>query len=302
MKVYLFIALFCLYSSLFGQSVAHINPASEFTVQNVKFKSAGIILAGTIFKPKNPHASLVLVHGSGQEVRMTQMATSLAEQGLCVMTYDKRGVGESGGVYHGPEVGTNNIDSVNLNLLALDAKAASNTLLAHLPKKDIPIGLMGFSQAGWVIPLAAVKNKRVNFMVIFSGPVVSTLEQLRFQFYTWGDVKFWDTHTEAETRDHIRNDPDKYKFEPTDPRDALTKLSIPGLWIFGGKDIQAPVGLSIEHLNELKAAGKPFVYELFPELGHNTAFSKSQEPVSFALKWIKTFAGYKKRNNSGIRK
>lgn len=33
-------------------------------------------------------------------------------------------------------------------------------------------------------------------MVIFSGPVVSTLEQLRFQFYTQGDSNFWETHTE----------------------------------------------------------------------------------------------------------
>jgi pimeloyl-ACP methyl ester carboxylesterase len=287
MKLYLVISLFCLSSKVFGQTAADPNDVTRFTIENVKFKSAGIILAGTIFKPMHSHASLVLVHGSGQEKRMTAMAKLLAEKGITVLTYDKRGVGESGGIYAGPEVGTNNIDSANLNLLALDASEASKTLFAHLPVKHGTMGLMGFSQAGWVIPLAAAKNKKIKFMVIFSGPVVSTLEQLRFQFYTQGDLKFWETHTEAEAREHLINDPDKYKFSPTDPLQVLSKLSIPSLWIYGGKDIQVPVGLSTEHLDELKKMGKPFAYQLYPELGHNTAFSKSPEPVDFALQWIK---------------
>ena len=132
-------------------------------------------------------------------------------------------------------------------------------------------------------------------MVLFSGPVATTLEQLRFQFYTQGNRKFWDTHSEAEAREHINNDPDKYQFEPTDPRDALGMRSVPGLWIFGGKDIQAPVGLSIERLDTLKAKGKPYEYKLFPELGHNTAFAKSKEPVDFAVQWIKNIREDRKR-------
>ncbi|MEP6806398.1 MAG: prolyl oligopeptidase family serine peptidase [Flavobacterium sp.] len=151
---------------------------------------------------------------------------------------------------------------------------------------------MGFSQAGWIIPLAAEKNKKVKLMVIFSGPLVNTLEQLRFQFYTEGKANFWDAHTEAEAREHLRNDPDKYKFEPTDPILTLSKLSTKGLWLFGGKDVQIPVSLSIEHLNELKSKGKSYEYKLFPELGHNTAFAKSQEPISFAIEWIKAQKGH----------
>jgi pimeloyl-ACP methyl ester carboxylesterase len=288
MKLYLFITFLCVGSSLFGQTATNTAPTIDFTIENIKFKHAGITLSGTIYKPKHPQAALVLVHGSGQEKRMTNMATFLATKGIAVLTYDKRGVGESGGIYAGPEVGTNNIDSANLNLLALDASAACNTLLAHLPSKKYPIGLMGFSQAGWIIPLAAANNQHIKYMVIFSGPVASTLEQLRFQFYTNGNSKFWDTHSEAEAREHIRSDPDKYKFEPTDPRDALSKLSIPGLWIFGGKDIQAPVGLSIERLHKLKATGKHYTHQLFPELGHNTSSTTSPEPLNSAIQWIKT--------------
>lgn len=267
--------------------------AQDFTTKEVKFKSAGATLAGTIFKPKQAYAAIVLVHGSGQEIRMEEMASFLAKQGIAVLTYDKRGVGKSGGVYAGPEVGTNNIDSANLELLAADASVATNTLLVHL-SKHIPVGLMGFSQAGWIIPIAAQKNNKVGFMILFSGPVVTTLEQLRFQFYTQGKANFWDTHIEAEVREHVRNDPDRYQFMAIDPRHALAKLSIPGLWLFGGKDIQIPVGLSVEQLNALKAQGKLYEYQLFPELGHNTAFSKSQWPVSEAVKWIKSIGKERK--------
>lgn len=264
-------------------------------MENVKFNSAGVNLAGTIFKLGHPYAAVVLVHGSGQETRMMEMASLLARKGIAVLTYDKRGVGESGGVYAGPEVGTNNIDSFNLNLLALDASAATNALLAHLPANHGPLGLMGFSQAGWIIPMAANKNHNVSFMILFSGPVITTLEQLRFQFYTQGNSSFWETHTEAEAREHIRSAPDRYQFTDTDPRDALATLSIRGLWLFGSKDVQVPVRLSIEHLNALKAQGKPYEYHLFPELGHNTTSPESQEPISIAVQWIKTIAERMKR-------
>ncbi|MET1053919.1 MAG: alpha/beta fold hydrolase [Pedobacter sp.] len=290
MRSYLFILLCCFSGTLFGQTEADPASVQDFSTEDVNFKSAGIILAGTIFKPKQSYASVVLVHGSGKETRMAGMASLLAGKGIMVFSYDKRGSGKSGGIYAGPEVGTNNIDSANLKLLALDASAASKTLLAHLPKDHGPLGLMGFSQAGWVIPLAAYSNPGVDFIVIFSGPVVSTLEQLRFQFYTQGNASFWDTHTEDEARRHISSDPDRYQFAATDPRDALARLSCPGLWLFGGKDIQVPVALSTERLNTLKAQGKPYMYRLFPDLGHNTAFAKSQEPVDAAILWIKALS------------
>ncbi len=282
-KSFPLLLLLILFTSI---SVLAIPP--DFTTKNVKFVSNGDTLAGTILKPKHPFAALVIVHGSGQEKRMMGFATFLAQNGIAVLTYDKRGVGESGGVYAGPEVGTNNVDSTNLSLLSLDASAAANILLADLSNSHITLGLIGGSQAGWIIPLAAEKNRNIRFMVIFSGALVTVREQLRFQFYTQGNEKFWDTHTEEDARKHIFNDADKYQFTDTDPCVVLSKLSIPGLWIYGGKDIQVPVELSIEHLNTLKSKNKRYEYKLFPDLGHNTAFSKDKEPVETAIKWVKT--------------
>lgn len=268
---------------------------TDSRTEDVTFTSAGTTLAGTMLIPRHPVAAVVLVHGSGQEKRMLGMAARLAGRGLAVLTYDKRGVGESGGVYAGPEVGTNNVDAANLDLLAADASAATNALAAHLPARQGPIGLLGFSQAGWVIPLAAIKNPTVGFMVLFSGPVVTAREQLRFQFFTNGNRRFWETHTEAEAREHLRHDPDRYQFADTDARSLLATLAIPGLWLFGGQDIQAPVRLSMEHLDTLKAQGKPYQYQLFPALGHDTASAQSNEPVEAAIRWIEAMPRLKKR-------
>ncbi|WP_344833985.1 alpha/beta hydrolase family protein [Chryseobacterium ginsenosidimutans] len=266
-----------------------------FTTKNIKFLSEGDSLSGTFYKPDHISAAVVIVHGSGQEKRMTEFAALLAKNDIAVFTYDKRGVGESAGTYAGPEVGTNNVDAQNLNLLSLDASTAVNVLSKYLSDNQIPIGLIGGSQAGWIIPLTAEKNKKVKFMAIFSGALITVKEQLRFQFYTNGNSNFWDTHTEEDARKHTMTDPDKYEFIDTDPIDVLTKLSIPGLWIYGGKDIQVPVNLSIEHLNTLKSKGKHYEYKLFPALGHNTAFSKDQEPMKDAIKWMKNIKQQKRR-------
>ena len=253
--------------------------------QDIIINSEGVNLAGTIYKPKNAYASVVVVHGSGQESRMTEFAELLANNGISVLTYDKRGVGKSGGVYAGPEVGTNNVDSLNINLLAKDARAALNEIKNY--SNGTPIGLLGFSQAGWIIPIAANNNPLVNFMVLFSCPTITSLEQLRFQFYTNGNANFWVNHTEEDARYHIKNDSDRYQFISTDPKIALRNISAPSLWLFGEKDIQIPVKLCIEQINTLKSEGKPFEYTLFSNLGHNTAFSDDKSPVEIAINWIK---------------
>ena len=251
-------------------------------VKEVVFESEGILLAGSMHIPKDARAAVVIVHGSDPVPRMTKLAESLAKNNLLVFTYDKRGVGESGGVYVGPQVGTNNISVDNLTLLAKDASAAVDVVRKY--NKDLSIGLIGASQAGWIIPITALKNQSVEFMVLFSSPTITTLEQLRFQFYTGGREDFWENHTDEDAREHTLNDPDKYKFKATDPKVSLNSLSIPGLWLFGEQDIQVPVKMCVEQLNRLKAQGKPFEYVLFPSLGHNT---NTVEALDIAIQWMK---------------
>jgi dienelactone hydrolase len=279
-NLFLWLSLIILPEMVFSQS-------ADFTIQDVKFESQGITLAGSILRPKNPFAAVVIVHGSDPVKREMDFAKRLAKEGIAVLTYDKRGVGESGGLYVGPSVGTNNIDTTNLNLLSSDANEAVKTFRNYLKDKKTPIGLVGFSQAGWIIPITASKNPQIEFMVLFSCPTITTLEQLRFQFYTNGNNNFWENHTDADAREHTKNDPDKYQFVATDPKTSLNALSIPGLWLFGEKDIQIPVKLCIEQLNTFKVQGKPFEYTLFPTLGHNTSSSDIATPFDISIQWIK---------------
>lgn len=279
-NLFLWLLLITLPDMVFSQS-------ANFTIQDVKFESQGVTLAGSILMPKKVLAAVVIVHGSDPVKREMEFAKRLAKEGIAVLTYDKRGVGESGGVYVGPSVGTNNIDTTNLNLLSHDASAAVNTFRTYLKDKKTSIGLVGFSQAGWIIPIAASKNPQIEFMVLFSCPTITTLEQLRFQFYTNGNNKFWENHTESDAREHTKNDPDRYQFTTTDPKNYLNTLSIPGLWLFGEKDIQIPVKLCIEQLNTFKVQGKPFEYTLFSTLGHNTSSDIITAPVDISIQWIK---------------
>lgn len=101
--------------------------SADFTIQDVKFESQGVTLAGSILTPKKTIAAVVIVHGSDPVKREMEFAKRLAKEGIAVLTYDKRGVGEAGGVDVGPSVGTNNIDTTNLNLLSHDASSAVNT-------------------------------------------------------------------------------------------------------------------------------------------------------------------------------
>ncbi|MHA8100484.1 alpha/beta hydrolase family protein [Aquirufa nivalisilvae] len=280
-NIYIGILLISLPLSVLSQS-------TNLVIQDIKFESQGITLAGSVLLPKNPFAAVVIVHGSDPVKREMEFAKRLAKAGIAVLTYDKRGVGESGGIYVGPTVGTNNIDTTNLNLLSHDANSAVNTFRTYLKGKKMPIGLVGFSQAGWIIPIAASKNPHIAFMVLFSCPTITTLEQLRFQFYTNGNNHFWENHTEEDAREHTKNDPDKYQFVATDPKTSLNTLSIPGLWLFGEKDIQIPVKLCMEQLNTFKVQGKPFEYTLFSKLGHNTVSDdRDTAPFDISIQWIK---------------
>jgi len=257
---------------------------AALSMRDVQFRSGGIVLSGTLVVPSSLVAAVVFVHGSGKETRNVGIAQALARDGIATLTYDKRGVGKSGGAYAGPEVGTNNVDPQNLELLAGDASAAAKELVHEISSPRTPVGFLGVSQAGWIVPLAAVRTPDVKFMILWSGPLVTTLEQLRFQFFTDGRADFWEHHSEAEVREHIRSDPDRYLFTATDPGDSLRRLPIPGLWLYGDRDIFVPVRLSIERLQRLAATGKPFEYRRFPDCGHNLRFAQA---LSASTDWLK---------------
>jgi hypothetical protein len=70
---------------------------------DVHFTCAGVTIAGTLDEPtgRGPFPAVVWVHGAGESTRFTYGGTPLVQAlvraGVAVLSYDKRGVGESQG-------------------------------------------------------------------------------------------------------------------------------------------------------------------------------------------------------------
>jgi uncharacterized protein len=244
------------------------NIAKAQRVEEMEFDSHGARLAGSIVFPENGEirAAVVFIHGSGKQTRNMAWAERFAKDGIVALVYDKRGVGKSGGEYEGDQ----SVSEKNISLLADDANSALKALASHPSLKDVPLGLAGISQAGWIAPLAAERSKLANFVLLWSGPVCKVSEEDIFSKYTTdGDGEIVPSYRQA-----LESRTEKYVWpaflgKDTDPSESLRKLSIPGLWIFSDNDGSIPVDLSISRLHALRRNGHRVDYVLFSGLGHN---------------------------------
>lgn len=145
--------------------------------EDVRFSNADVRLAGTLISPvtTRKHPAIILVHGSGSQNReyILPWARFLIRRGMAVFGYDKRGVGES----------TGNWNSASFDDLAGDVVAAFDYLKTRSDIDATQVGVLGISQAGWIMPLAAVRAKGLAFLISISGagvPVAeTTLDQAR---------------------------------------------------------------------------------------------------------------------------
>lgn len=256
--------------------------AQEVVVEQVKFSSKGDLLAGSLVIPVNIEikAALVFVHGSGKQQRSMHWAKRFAAQGIAAFVYDKRGAGESGGEYESKQ----SVSEKNIRLLTADALAAFEVISEHPITKDLPLGLSGISQAGWIVPLAAKENDAVDFIVLWSAPVVKVSEEDIFSKYTKDlDNQIIPSYQEALTARKQKYVWPKFLGEDTNPSKSLLSLKIPGLWIFGRKDGSVPVDLSLERLERLINSGHQFEHVVFSASGHNNM----DETFTTATEWIK---------------
>lgn len=256
--------------------------------EEVVFRNAGAALSGTLHFPegKTPTAAVVLVHGSAKpdSLRMTALAQLLASEGLAVLTYDKRGIGKSGGVFQDRD------DTAAFTLLGEDAAAALRLIGSHPRLKRVPAGLIGISQGGWVAPIAASRSPNTAFMVLWSGPVCTLSEELHFSSFAKKIRNFSMYTSAAEVREHMRSAPSRT--DDFDPRTVLSNLSLPSLWVFGGRDNSIPVELSVSRLEGLIKKGRPdFEYRIFPEGGHGLDYPGSAPKAYHSMiAWIRSAA------------
>jgi dienelactone hydrolase len=234
----------------------------------VQFTNEGATLRGTLFLPKTigPHPAIVIVHGSGDFKRRLYRiwADHIVRVGIAVLLYDKRGVGDSTGQYEG----NNNTSRKNLELLAGDVVSGVGYLTGRADIRKDQIGLLGISQGGWIVPLAAEQSRHVGFMVLLSGPTVTVGEQNDYADLAGGNDGNTNK-TESLSWEDLEQRSEHQPPSGFDPMPYLERSNTPGLWLFGGRDRLVPVMKSVRRLDDLiRKEQKPFQYFVFPYANH----------------------------------
>ena len=102
------------------------------------------------------------------KVRSETLHVASRGDGIATLVFDKRGVGDSTGTF---------VEAPDLEVPAADVIAWVDRLQKRSDIRADAIGVLGWSQGGWVGPLAASKSEDLAFVVAISGPGVSPLEQ-----------------------------------------------------------------------------------------------------------------------------
>jgi pimeloyl-ACP methyl ester carboxylesterase len=225
----------------------------------VRFRSGRNLLAGTLTLPPGPgpHPALVWVHGGGMQTRnyFPDLPALCAGAGFAVLTYDKQGVGQSGGTFPGDRA-----DERAIGALAADAAAAARFLAAQPGIDRARLGLAGHSQGGWIAPLAATREPSVRFVVAFAGPALSQGETDH-----WADIAGAGNSRPTQTEDEMEADVLRQGSSGYEPLPTLRSLRVPSLWLFGRLDYVVPSRLSVRRL---QAIGGDFTIELFSKANH----------------------------------
>lgn len=138
---------------------------------------------------------------------------------------------------------------------------------------------------------------KASFAALWSGPFCTVSEELHFSALAEGAPSFRDNHSSQQIAEYMKSVP--YRPDDVDPRTSLVALSIPTLWLFGGKDNSIPVDLSVERLRNLFQKGHSnFQYKVFPEYGHNLADSPKQVSYQYMIGWLKNVASSMRRTGA----
>ncbi len=253
---------------------------SDHETIEVRFASDCDVLAGTLYLPVSdgPHPAVVFIHGSGEAHRLgfggSWITTPLVEAGVAVLSYDKRGVGESDGRCCPGDDG-------DFDALAMDAVAAIDLLRSRDDIDRRHIGLLGISQAGWVIPILVQRSPEVAFTVIFSGSAVSIGEEILYSRLT-GEDESTPPELPAEEIAARLEEAGPSGF---DPRPLLRTYRVPGLWIYGARDQSQPTATDVAILEGIADIdGRNFTVEVFADLGHDT--THDPRAIATMLAWI----------------
>lgn len=250
----------------------------EYRKVTVTFEHQGNQLSATLVLPNNsagPFPVSVFVHGDGalpydDHGYYRALWNTLAYRGIASFSWDKPGVGASQGDW----------ESQSMDDRSEEVIAAIEAIKRH-PEVDADnIGLIGYSQAGWVMPRVAEKSDSVKFMVMVSGAVnwmdqgayltktrltqgkfsAEQIEQGVKDFYdmtqrfissssTYEEyLKFYNSNAVHRKFNETPMTPQRFRFAKLnwhyDARTSLKAIRSPTLAIFGGHDLNVNVAES----------------------------------------------------------
>lgn len=280
----------------------------------VAFNSGDMRLAGDVVRPavEQPCPGVVFVHGSGPASRDSSnhfviMREHLVAHGFAVLAYDKPGVGGSSGDWRQQSFADR----------AREVVAGVRFLQAFPGVDGRRVGLLGGSQAGWVMPLAAHLAPDLAFVISVSGAAVTPHEQETYRIERqmrvdgFGEDQVRDARSVVERRlamirqglpiarifamqAEAREEPwYPYLGDETpedvaffaaicdfDPVPLLEQVRCPFLGIWGELDTNVPVeqSLMLTRAALTKANAAPFQLKVFPRANHGLRLAQTGSP------------------------
>jgi uncharacterized protein len=263
------------------------------------------------FAGRGPRATVILIHGNDPEAReMGFIIPFFVCNGINVLSYDQRGVGESAGNWflNGP------------------GQRADDVAVIYDVMRDDPhvdaqrIGIWGFSNGGWTAPLVSIRRP-VAFLILKSAPTESLarnidyeVEQVMRRHNVQGAspqaIALWHAFERAldgevswsSTKRLYDLDAKQpwfqYSLMPDlgisippprsmiaglrrlvtfDPTRTLLSVATPTLALYGALDRNVDAADSAEHLREYltRAGDRDVTIKMYPNAGHQLIASKS---------------------------
>jgi alpha-beta hydrolase superfamily lysophospholipase len=259
-----------------------------------------------------PRATVILVHGNDAETRkMGFIIPFFVCNGVNVISYDQRGVGESTGDWflNGPSQRADDVEAI------YDVMRSDPHVDGHR------IGIWGFSNGGWTAPLVSI-HRPVAFMILKSAPTESLAQNIDYEVeqtmrrhnaedaapqalelwhafersldgsVSWSYTKrLYDTDAKQPWFQYslmpdlgiaIPPPPEKIaglrRLVTFDPTHTLLSVSAtPILALYGALDRNVDAADSAAHLREyLKRAGdRDVTIKMYPDAGHQLIVSES---------------------------
>lgn len=249
-------------------------PPFSYEIEELIAYSQTHSIAATLTMPKGEGVfpAVILISGSGPDnrnyakfghQRFWVMADHLTKNGIAVLRYDERGVGQS----------TGNFDSVDFSGLADDVELLITELKKHKKIDTNKIGLIGHSEGTMIGSIVAATNQNVGFLALLGGmfdpnvglsmqykniatelnldeqtfvDVIKSLERQALASASAEQLKqyYFDNHAEklplpeqllSYTSEHFTS-PVMRSFLSYSPEDYLAKLTIPVIGMCGELD------------------------------------------------------------------